>query len=398
VNEYHDSRTKPEQQASRKYNLLGEPMDRNGNIGRITLEDLAEMGRRHRQLEEAAKKQEAEQLKERIAQRTRGEDRPVSRQRVRLDKEELESYRAEDEARAWRKANVDETYVHSDLLWTPPVRPRRKGRVVREDAKLLSPFEWDIALAVISMARPAWRQALHNEAMRKGAASIEGEARTRERYFDQLSRYRAEHGIMMDKPNIGKEIKQVGKWGYRDSRRSILNDLKKSRRVFRKTVVVETSAWALLKDAKLGVGGKSVAEVDGAIERLKKPVVVLRSNAEKDFDALLKSARREGSKLILEVNTHWFAMRAGKVTRPLPRKNPTALALYLFSIVAQDDESEGIHIANLCKRLHLDLRDKWLKRTLDTGLEALNEHLTKVGLPNIKMEIVKENHVRISRV
>jgi hypothetical protein len=200
VSDYR-SRTNTEQQAKRDRDIL---------------DQLAAAGRRERLLEESLKRGS----ERRIAERTRGEDRPVRPERVRLDPADLERARAEKEARAWRDANVDAVYLHSDLLWTPPVRPRRKGRVVPGDEFLLSPFEWDIALAVISKARLAWREELHNEIMRRALPEIVAERVTRKSYFNELTGWKND-GRFGLKPNIGQEIRRVGKRAYASHMKSL---------------------------------------------------------------------------------------------------------------------------------------------------------------------------------
>jgi hypothetical protein len=135
--------------------------------------------------------------------------------RERVSKADLDRLRAEREARAWRKANVGEIYPHNDLLWSPPVRPRRRGRVAKGDEKLLSRFELAIAAAVISKARVVRRDAVHKEAMRRARTDMAAEQQNRAHYFRQWTDHKNDHGHGWErKPTIGDSVKAVGKRSY----------------------------------------------------------------------------------------------------------------------------------------------------------------------------------------
>jgi hypothetical protein len=222
---------------------------------------------------------------------------------------------------------------------------------------------------------------------------MDEEERTQKHYFRLLNAWKND-GRRGPKPTIGQAIREVGSRSHETNFRW----LKKGLKTVDKTVVVETSIWALLKEARRDDGGKTNANAEAAIQRLQRPVLIVKNNAQADFPALLTSVRRKGGKLILKVDTHWFRHHGVRLTTPLPPSNQTALALYLFMGVAKDGHDDGIDYKSLCKRLHLDPKDKWLARKLNKAVDMLNQHLTEVGLPKVEMDHPRDGYIRFSRV
>ena len=123
----------------------------------------------------------------------------------------------------------------------------------------LTPFQLDIACALIAAARGVLADDLHVRALKGGKAAIQTEMKTSTEYFK--TRWWADQGRSYPVPPKGVAIKRAGEKGYRSRKKAI------RRRPPPDVIPLEVSRSGLLRWAKLAPHGRGTQ----APERCPRP-------------------------------------------------------------------------------------------------------------------------------
>lgn len=251
--------------------------------------------------------------------------------------------------------------VSRNVLMHPPIRHRNaptKGA--------LSVYEFAIAAAVISLARKALPHLRHEHAMAVGRQELERLRESPPSPDDECSSF-----------------KDVGEAWYDDGRAQF--DKKPP-----STVKVVVRASALLRTAGLSTGGKNLANVPAALDRL-------RSSARALPAVLKRWARVRSGKLKLVVDTKALPRATfAPVPLPLPTKGSQSLALYLFA--HGSDQRSGRKPKSIAAHTlyrWIGIYPEHAKSDLHRALGVVNEHMRKRLNSTVQFELVRLKRKRL---
>lgn len=257
----------------------------------------------------------------------------------------------------------------------PPIRHRH----MPAGNGYLTPFELDIACALLGAARLVLGDDLHQRALKGGATAIEEEVKTAKRYFKKRE-FSLSYGATPIRAK-GGAIKDAGSLGYLQRKRAL------RRRPSPDLITVEVSRSRLLRWARLSPDGGSIKRLDATLQRLTESIGL-------DTPVLVGWGQLPSRKLRLRLSGRWIAQdRYARIPLPLPR-TPNAKALYLFLCGIKNNSKNPLDISldSLCRRLGMPV--KWgpevASRALYQALMTVNEHLA-----TLDVAALEEAHLKV---
>jgi hypothetical protein len=268
------------------------------------------------------------------------------------------------------------------VLRYPPIKHRGDTAV-----GLATPFELRLVPALTCLARAQWVHERHKAAMAAGAEQMQQEQQWGDEYKierDNVARQRKLAALRGEPPHTipwpsrrhtfrrgstvkpvkrRKAIRLAGEDGYNKVCRTSELDPPAQ-------VVIETTAYDLLRLAGITPYGNYKKRVEAALERLHAPV---------GRHAVLLSSKEVGGRLRLTVSGHWVPVNDyAIVPMPMP-SSPVVLALYLH--IHCFDTREGAPgrksqpFESLFKKLGIaDMAPSHAKRVFDAALDEVNQH------------------------
>lgn len=282
--------------------------------------------------------------------------------------------------------------VPRTILKNPPISSTKTA-----DAKLVTPFEFSVAIGILLLARKATNHSFHEQSFEKGKSAIENERKAADEFAEawknkkKLKKEKIEveapkrrHTFSREesyRPKLKREdsITYAGSYAYHKR-------LKRLRqRPINNPIAIEITQFQIVKIARIHQGAATFKRLPSAMDRLTRPVG--------NMEPLINHLEREGGRLRLIVNETWLNPPLAKVRLPIPTRSPfaTALSLLVHGLDTYSPTGPGIPLKRLANILGIstNLGDAHISKRLSCALDLLNE-----SLKDVRFETAGGNLVR----